>query len=96
MAINDQSPMFAQDVDPMQIQKFLTGVSYPATKEELIEIAREEGADDKVLSTLESIQEDNFESPNDVAEALNNSNTRNSDEGNLGVDDEDMLDDDVD
>lgn len=56
--------------NPVQVQKFLEGVDYPVSKEELIEKARSEGADDLVLTTLQALDWDEFNSPNDVAEAI--------------------------
>jgi hypothetical protein len=35
--------------NPVELQKHLKGVDYPATKEELIETAREQGADKKLI-----------------------------------------------
>jgi hypothetical protein len=57
-------------VNPVQLQKFLGGIDYPADKKTLIERAREKGADENVLKTLESLDRDRFNSPNDVSEAL--------------------------
>ncbi|QIR39970.1 DUF2795 domain-containing protein [Tolypothrix sp. PCC 7910] len=57
--------------NPISVQKFLKGIDYPATIEELIEHAQEQGADEDVLSMLEELPEDEeFESPTDVSEAL--------------------------
>jgi Protein of unknown function (DUF2795). len=56
--------------NPIQLQKYLSGIDYPASKQELIERAQEKGADDNVLSTLRSLPRDEFNSPNDVSEAL--------------------------
>jgi Protein of unknown function (DUF2795) len=57
-------------VNPIQLQKFLGGIDYPADKRTLIERARDNGADDNVIQTLESLPRDRFNSPNDVSEAL--------------------------
>lgn len=59
-----------QKVNPIQAQKFLKGIDYPASKEEIIEAARDQGADENVISTLERIPMDSFNSPNDVAEGI--------------------------
>lgn len=58
------------NVNPIQVQKFLKGVDYPCTKKHLIEVAKEEGADEKVLQTLQKMPGEAFNSPNDVAEAI--------------------------
>ncbi|MBD2166219.1 DUF2795 domain-containing protein [Calothrix membranacea FACHB-236] len=57
--------------NPISVQKFLKGIDYPETTKELIEHAQEQGADEDVLSMLEELPEDEeFESPTDVSEAL--------------------------
>lgn len=57
-------------VNPVQIQKYLKHVDYPATKEDLIHEAEEEGADSNVLHTLEDLPEDRFNGPTDVSRAI--------------------------
>jgi cytochrome c oxidase subunit 1 len=57
-------------VNPIQLQKYLSGIDYPARKQDLIQRAQEKGADDNVLQTLRSLNRDEFNSPNDVSEAL--------------------------
>ncbi len=59
-----------QVVNPIQVQKFLGGVDYPCSKQELINKAKEKGADNNVISTLQRMKGDRFNSPNDVAEAI--------------------------
>ncbi len=61
-------------VNPIQLQKFLGGVDYPTDKQTLVEHARRKGADEEVLSTLESLSTDEFNSPNDVSEAVGKQN----------------------
>ncbi len=60
-------------VNPIQLQKYLSGIDYPARKQDLIERAEQQGADDNVLETLKSLRRDEFNSPNDVSEALGGS-----------------------
>ena len=57
-------------VNPVQIQKFLGGIDYPASKDEVLETARSRGADERVLQTLERLPGQEFNSPNDVSEAV--------------------------
>ncbi len=57
-------------VNPIQVQKFLKGVDYPCSKQDLITTARREGADQNVLQTLQAMPMERFNSPNDVAEAI--------------------------
>lgn len=57
-------------VNPVQLQKYLGGLDYPVSKEDLIRRAQENGADTNVLQTLRSLPAEQFNSPNDVSEAL--------------------------
>jgi hypothetical protein len=57
-------------VNPVQLQKFLKGVDYPADKNTLLQRARDSGADDNAMRTLEQLPRDQFNSPNDVSEAI--------------------------
>lgn len=50
-------------VNPVQVQKFLEGLDYPATKEQIISHAKEHGADDNVVETLEQIPDREYEGP---------------------------------
>lgn len=59
-----------QHVNPIQIQKFLKGVDYPASKEVLIENARKMGADENVCASLEQLPDQDYDAPVDVSEAL--------------------------
>ena len=58
------------DVNPIQVQKFLGGIDYPASKDNLVQKAQESGADDRVIETLRNLPQDQFNSPNDVSEAI--------------------------
>ena len=55
---------------PVQVQKFLRGVDYPASKEQLIESAQEEGADEQTLELLGSLPDRQYESPISVSQDL--------------------------
>jgi hypothetical protein len=57
------------EVDPIEVQKALRGVDYPATADELVEYAEDNDASEEVLDALRSL-EGEFESPADVQEAL--------------------------
>jgi hypothetical protein len=62
--------MQATKVNPIQIQKYLQHVDYPCTKEELIEKAKAEGADDAIVETLQAVPETKFNKPTDVSRAI--------------------------
>jgi len=54
----------------IEIQKYLSGVDYPASKQDLIDRARESGAGDEVMQALESLPDREFEGPTGVSEAV--------------------------
>ena len=57
-------------VNPVQVEKFLKGVDYPATKEDLIRHAQQQGADQQVLETLKQLPDKTFEGPAGVSKAI--------------------------
>jgi hypothetical protein len=57
-------------VNPIQLQKYLGGLDYPVSREDLVRRAQEQGADQEVLNTLRSLPREEFNSPNDVSEAV--------------------------
>lgn len=57
-------------VNPVQIQKFLKGIDYPADKNTVVDAARKNGADSNVIDTLDRLSMDRFNSPNDISEAI--------------------------
>jgi hypothetical protein len=48
---------------PFRIQKFLGGLRYPARKDQVLERARERGADDRVIAALERLPDGAWDSP---------------------------------
>lgn len=57
-------------VNPAQIQKFLGGMNYPASRDDLIKHAKSKGADDNMISTLNSLPDESYESAADVSKAI--------------------------
>lgn len=55
--------------NPIQLQKYLGGLDYPVSRDDLIQRAKEKGANPEVLNTLRSLPRDEYNSPNDVSEA---------------------------
>ncbi|SFQ03975.1 Protein of unknown function [Amycolatopsis arida] len=55
--------------NPIQMQKFLSGVDYPCGKDDLVRHARGQGADDQVLRRLEELPDRTYDGPNAVSEA---------------------------
>jgi hypothetical protein len=57
--------------NPVQIQKHLKGVDYPASKQELIQHAQKQGADQKIISLLEQLPEnEEYNNPTGVNKAI--------------------------
>lgn len=57
--------------NPVELQKHLKGVDYPAGREELIDHARKQGADQKILALLEKLPEDEeYSNPADLNKAI--------------------------
>lgn len=54
----------------IQVQKALGGISYPATKEQLVEYARGKNAGDDILKVLRSIPDQGYDGPNEVSKAI--------------------------
>lgn len=61
-------------VNPIQLQKYLKGVDYPAKKQDLLDRAKQEGADENICSTLEQLSDETFETPADVSKAVGDLN----------------------
>lgn len=57
-------------VNPIQLQKHLKGVDYPASKQDLIEHAQQQGADEDAISALEQLPDEQYEAPTDVSKAI--------------------------
>lgn len=51
----------------IKVQKFLSGVDYPASKQQLVEHARENKADKDALEALEHIPDKEYGGPNEVS-----------------------------
>lgn len=57
-------------INPIELQKSLKGVDYPAKKDDIVKAAEENGADDDVLDALKDLPDQSFERPTDVTKAL--------------------------
>lgn len=56
--------------NPIQVQKFLGGVDYPATRDALLAKAKDSGADDDIMRALEGIPDKEYDSPTAVSSAV--------------------------
>ncbi len=59
-----------QKVNPIQVQKFLKGVDYPVSKQDLLKKAKSEGADQNVMDTLQKIPDRQYDAPTDVTKEI--------------------------
>lgn len=64
-------------VNPIQAQKYLKGVDYPVSKEDLVEHVRRNGADEGLCSTLERMPGKEFQTPAEVSKAIGQINDKN-------------------
>lgn len=58
------------DGSPMKVQDYLSGVDYPVSKEELLNIAKRENAPEGIIRTLQNLPERKFRQPADVNREL--------------------------
>ena len=58
---------------PIEIQKYLGGVDYPASRDSLVEHARSKGADKDLLEQLGKIPDREYDGPNAVSKAFSDS-----------------------
>ncbi|WP_225832950.1 DUF2795 domain-containing protein [Streptomyces sp. NK08204] len=54
------------DTSPIELQKALKGADYPASRDDLVSVARNNGADDKIVDKLSHAKARRFDGPNDV------------------------------
>jgi hypothetical protein len=54
----------------IEVQKFLGGVSYPASKTDLIEHARGKQASQDVLKALEDMPDGEYDGPDKVSQSI--------------------------
>jgi hypothetical protein len=55
---------------PIDLQKSLGGVDYPATKDQLIEHAKSKGGDSSIIEQLQQIPDREYDGPNAVSKAF--------------------------
>lgn len=56
--------------NPIHVQKFLGGIDYPAGKDDIVNRAKQEGADEEVMDALGRIPDQEYSSPAAVSRAL--------------------------
>ncbi len=61
------------DFNPIELQKHLKGVDYPASKDDLVSAARSNGAPPEIVDQLQGMGKDSFDGPDAVTEAVSSS-----------------------
>ena len=59
-------------VSPIDIQKALSGMDYPAKKDDVVKHAESQGGSDEVLEALKGIDEQEYDTPAAVSKAVFN------------------------
>ena len=57
-------------VDPIDVQRHLGGLDYPARKDEVIASAEQNGAPQEVIEALQALADEQFANPAEVQAAL--------------------------
>jgi hypothetical protein len=55
---------------PIEVQKYLGGVDYPAKRSDLVAKAKESGAGAEVIDALEGLADEDYDSPTAVSSAV--------------------------
>jgi Protein of unknown function (DUF2795) len=58
------------DVNPIEVQRHLGGIDYPASKDEVIATAESNDAPQEIVDALQQMDGEQFEGPDDVMGAL--------------------------
>lgn len=56
--------------DPIEIQKYLSGIDYPASKDDIVATAEREGAAGDALDALKDIPDGEYDAPTAVSSAI--------------------------
>ena len=55
---------------PIDIQKALSGMDYPASRDQIVAHAEQNGADEEILNALRGIDDREYEGPSGVSSAV--------------------------
>lgn len=58
------------DLSPIDLQKALKGADYPAAMDDLVSVAKSNGADDNLVKKLSQTGTKQFDGPNEVQKAV--------------------------
>jgi hypothetical protein len=63
-------PEEEMNLDPIDVQRNLKGMSYPAGRDDLAATAERNGADDDLIQALRALPDSEYDGPDDVMERL--------------------------
>ncbi|WP_439379517.1 DUF2795 domain-containing protein [Amycolatopsis lexingtonensis] len=56
--------------NPIELQKYLAGVDYPAQRDDLVRAAERNGADDDTLSVVRGLPDRTYDGPSGVSKEI--------------------------
>jgi hypothetical protein len=57
-------------INPIELQKALKGLDYPASKDAILELADQNGVDEDIRSALDGIPDKQYEDPTEINGAV--------------------------
>jgi hypothetical protein len=57
-------------INPIELQKHLSGLDYPASKDAIVKTAEESGADSDALDALRKIEDKEYDAPTAINSAV--------------------------
>jgi hypothetical protein len=66
----DDTPHSGRRISPISLQKHLKGTNYPASKDDLVQRARNNSAPDDILDMIRHLPSQSYDSPADVMRAF--------------------------
>ncbi|OUE10253.1 DUF2795 domain-containing protein [Clavibacter michiganensis] len=57
-------------INPIELQKHLSGLDYPASKDDIVKKAEDSGADSDTLDALKSIEDKEYDAPTAINSAV--------------------------
>lgn len=58
------------EASPVELEHYLVGVQYPASRDRLVAAARANGAPDDLLERLRNVEDDDYEGPDAISAAF--------------------------
>ncbi len=57
-------------INPIELQKHLKGLDYPASKDDIVSLAESNDAGEDILDALRSMKDGTYEKPTDISHAV--------------------------